>query len=100
MKDMEEKNTTMNELARMTANEFARVDKSIHVLDEKVSLLDEKVSLLDEKVDNGFAAIRQEMQENTRVILAAIQTVEYTKLRIRLDTLETRVDKMERTGRK
>ncbi len=93
---------TTDDLARFTAQEFAAVRKEMSGLATEMGGLatKESVRLLDEKVDNGFAAIRHEMHENTRVILAAIETVEYTKLRIRLDTLETRVDTIERTGKK
>ena len=68
-------------LAHMTAKEFSVVHK--------------KIDALNEKVDTGFTALRQEMHDGFRMVLAAIETVEYTKLRMRLDALENDMERVK-----
>ena len=79
-------------LADATARGFVDVEKR---LGDRIHAVDKKVDVLNEKVDTGFADIRQEMQEGFRMVLAAIETVEYTKLRMRIDSLETDVARIK-----
>ncbi|MDZ4299482.1 MAG: hypothetical protein U1A26_01055 [Candidatus Sungbacteria bacterium] len=53
---------TIEKLAEMTRDEFG------HVRGETK----EMGRLLNEKMDGGFMAVRREMQENTRAILAGL----------------------------
>lgn len=94
---MAQEKITIEKLAEMTRDEFGSVRRDMTT---EFASVRRDMAALNGKMDNGFSAMRKEMQENTRVILAAVQTVEYTKLRIRLDTLENRMDKVERTGRR
>lgn len=75
----------VEELADITARGFVDVEKR----------LGGRIDALNEKVDTGFADMRQEMQEGFRMVLAAIETVEYTKLRMRIDSLETDVARIK-----
>lgn len=72
---------TVGELAQMTAKEFSNVHK-------RIDTVSDRLGALNEKVDTGFTELRNEMHEGFRAVLAAIETVEYTKLRMRLDVLE------------
>lgn len=83
--DVEE---AVGELAAMTAKEFLRTDK-------KIDVLNERVDALNEKVDTGFTEVRQEIREGFRAVLAAVETVEYTKLRMRIDVLESDMKKVK-----
>lgn len=82
----------VEELADITARGFVDVEKR---LGQRIDAVDEKVAILNEKVDTGFADMRQEMQEGFRMVLAAIETVEHTKLRMRIDSLETDVARIK-----
>ena len=64
----------MEEMAVTTAKEFSRVHT--------------RIDALDEKVETGFSGLQQEMHDGFRAILAAVESVEYTKLRLRIDTIE------------
>ena len=66
--------TDMEEIAITTAKEFSRVHT--------------RIDALDEKVETGFSGLQQEMHDGFRAILAAVESVEYTKLRLRIDTIE------------
>ncbi|MDP3779083.1 MAG: hypothetical protein Q8R30_03530 [bacterium] len=68
-------------LAAITAKEFLRTDA--------------KIDALNEKVDTGFADLRKEMQDGFRMVLAAVESVEYTKLRMRIDALEYDMEKVK-----
>lgn len=81
------KKITIDELAAMTQRGFRDLEKRLASKDA--------VGELQNLMLNEFKAMRQETQEGTRAVLAAIETVEYTKLRIRLDVLEQRVEKVE-----
>jgi len=72
-------------LVEMTARGFVDVEKR----------LGGRIDALNEKVDTGFTELRQEMHDGFRMVLAAIETVEYTKLRMRIDSLETDVAKIK-----
>lgn len=90
------KKITIDELAAMTQRGFRDLEKRMATKDDlKQFATKEAVRLLNENMREEFTAIRREIQEGTRAILAAIETVEYTKLRIRLDMLEERVEKVE-----
>lgn len=78
------KKITIEKLAEITQDEFSRMEKKMATK--------EMVGMLDEKVDNGFSALRQEMREGFRAVLAAVETVEYTKLRMRIDAIEERLE--------
>ena len=80
---------TVGELAKMTARGFSDTEKQ----------LGGRIVALNEKVDTGFTELRQEMQDGFRMVLAAIETVEYTKLRMRIDSLETDVAKIKQKVR-
>ena len=75
-------------LAYMTAKEFSVVHK-------KIDIVDEKVDALNEKVDTGFTELRKEMHDGFRMIIAAIESVEYTKLKMRIDVLEDDMARMK-----
>lgn len=79
------KKITIEKLAEITQNEFSRMEKKMATK--------EMVGMLDEKVDTGFNSLRQEMREGFRAILAAVETVEYTKLRMRIDAIEERLER-------
>ena len=68
-------------LAHMTAKEFSVVHK--------------KIDALNEKVDTGFAGLRKEMHDGFRMIIAAIESVEYSKLKMRIDVLEDDMARMK-----
>lgn len=80
---------TIEKLAEMARDEFA------HMREEMATK--EIVRNLGEEMHEDFSALRQEMQEGTRAVLAAIQSVEYTKLRMRIDAVEERLSRMEMT---
>jgi len=88
---------TIEKLAEMTRDEFKNTRDEFALVRKETK---EMGRLLNEKMDNGFAAMRREMQENTRAILAAVESVEYVKLRMRIDSLETRMDKVDRSGKR
>lgn len=71
----------VEKLAIMTASEF--------------SVVHQKFGALDEKVDSGFIELRNEMRDGFKAILAAVETVEYTKLRLRIETLEDNMEKVK-----
>lgn len=79
---------TIEKLAEMTAQEFGAVHREIDGVRGVVREL-------NEKMDTGFTALRQEMHEGFRAVLAAVETVEYTKLRMRLDAVEERLERVE-----
>lgn len=80
-------------LAAMTAKEFLNVHK-------RADNLCERIDALNEKVDTGFTDIRKEMQDGLRMILAAVESVEYTKLRMRIDALEYDMEKVKEKVKK
>ena len=84
--DVAELTVIVDTLAVMTAKEFLRVD--------------EKIDALNEKVDTGFTDIRKEMQDGFRMILAAVESVEYTQLRMRIDALEYDMEKVKEKVKK
>ncbi|MBI3442163.1 MAG: hypothetical protein HY007_00100 [Candidatus Sungbacteria bacterium] len=86
------KKLTIEDLAAMINRNMASKE------DLKELATKEAVRELDETIQDEFKSLRQEMREGTRAVLAAIETVEYTKLRIRLDTLEQRMEKVEQKG--
>lgn len=81
----------VEEVAVMAQGEFRHIREEMAT--KKV------VGELHENMLEGFSAIRQEMQEGFRAVLAAIETVEYTKLRMRIDSLETDVAKIKQKVR-
>lgn len=90
---------TIEKLAEVTRDEF-KSTRDEFALVRKEMATKESVRLLHEEMNSEFSAVRKEMQENTRAILAAIESVEYVKLRMRIDSLETRMDKVERLGKR
>lgn len=84
--DIVELAVVVDGLAIMTAKEFLRMDA--------------KIDALNEKVDTGFADIRKEMQDGFRMILAAVESVEYAKLRMRIDALEYDMEKVKEKVKK
>lgn len=80
-------------LAAMTAKEFVNVHK-------KIDILDERFGALNEKVDTSFTGIRKEMQDGFRMILTAVESVEYTRLRMRIDALEYDMEKVKEKVKK
>ena len=71
----------VEKLALSTAKEFSNVHK--------------RIDALDEKIEDRFEAVQEEMQEGFKAVLAAIESVEYVKLRMRIDTLESDVTKIK-----
>lgn len=78
---------TIEKLAEMTRDEFVQVRRDMATK--------ELVRDLREETQQGFATLRQEMHEGFRAVLAAFETVEYTKLRMRLDAVEERLERVE-----
>ena len=101
------KKITIEKLAEMTHNEFGSVREDIEKLAEithnefrnvhnEFGSVREDMAMLNEKMDDGFTAMRSEMQQGFRAVLAAVETVEYTKLRMRIDALEERMEKIQK----
>lgn len=83
--DVEE---TVGELAKMTAKEFPNVYKEF-------SNVHKKIDTLNDKVDSGFDELRKEMHQGFQAVLSAVESVEYTKLRMRIDVLESDMAKVK-----
>lgn len=98
------KKVTSEKLAEITHNEFKSVRedmdngfKSVREdMDNGFENVRKNMVMLNEKMDDGFTAMRNEMQQGFRVVLAAVEIVEYTKLRMRIDSLEERMEKIQK----
>ncbi len=86
--DVEE---SVEKVAVMAQGEFQNIRKEMATK--------EVVRELHEDMQEEFGAVRQEMSEGFRAVLAAIETVEYTKLRMRIDSLETDMAKVKQKVR-
>ena len=80
----------VGELAAMTGGEFRYIREEMATMATK-----ELVRELAENTQEEFRAVRREMSEGFRAVLAAIESVEYTKLRMRIDVLESDVGRIK-----
>lgn len=78
---------TLEKLAEMTRDEFAHIKKEMATK--------EVVRSLHEMTTEEFRSVREEIRDGFRAVLAAVETVEYTKLRMRLDAVEERLERVE-----
>ena len=80
------KKITIDHLAEMTKKQFDKM-ASKEDLQEAVAPLATKAEM-----HQGFDTLRQEIKSGTAQVLAAIETVEYRELRIRIAKVEREVE--------
>ena len=80
----------VEKVAVMAQGEFRRIREEMAGMVTK-----ELVRELHENTQAEFGAVRREMSEGFRAVLAAIESVEYTKLRMRIDVLESDVGRIK-----
>lgn len=85
----------IEKLAVATAQEFSNTNKSIDTLEKKMKERFLHVSEEFAHVYEESVSVRKEIQEGFKAILAAVESVEYVKLRMRIDTLEDDVAKIK-----
>ena len=77
----------VEEVATMAQSEFRRMREEMATK--------ELVRELNEDMQEGFSTLRKEIGEGFRAMLAAVETVEYMKLRTRIDALESDIKKIK-----
>ena len=79
----------------MAAKEFNVVRKEMREGFQEISGEFKGVYKEFQGVYEEFKEVRKEMQDGFRAVLAAVETVEYTKLRMRIDALESDMERVK-----